>query len=48
MQATDQPAEWASHIDVDHSRHAVAVERLMAASLTAVPELIMITIRDVA
>ena len=47
MLARYQPAEWASHIAVDTSRHAVAIEQLMAASLKAVPELIMATLRDV-
>jgi YaaC-like Protein len=47
MLARYQPAEWVSHIDVDQSVYAVAIEQVMTSSLSAVPELIMDTIRDV-
>ena len=44
MLARYQPAEWASHIDVDASPHAVPLERLLTAALTTVPTLISETL----
>jgi len=48
MLARYQPAEWSAHIDVDHSRHAVALEVLLNDALTRVPALIAETVEQVA
>jgi hypothetical protein len=48
MLARYQPAEWAGHIDVDGSRHAVAVERLLKRAISLVPALIAEAIDQVA
>ncbi|MBF9071728.1 YaaC family protein [Streptacidiphilus fuscans] len=42
-----QPAEWAGHTDVDHSRYAVPIERLLSDAVRVVPELIAETLHDV-
>ena len=39
MLARYQPAEWAAHVDVDASPHAVPVERLLAQAIGIIPEL---------
>jgi hypothetical protein len=48
MLARYQPAEWAAHIDIDGSRHAVAVESLLKRAMSVVPALIGETIDQVA
>lgn len=48
MLARYQPAEWASHINIDASRYAVAIERLLKDAIRSLPELIMETIDQVA
>lgn len=48
MLARYQPAEWAGHINVDDSRHAVAVERLLNKAISLVPALIAEAIDQVA
>ena len=48
MLARYQPAEWAAHIDVDRSRHAVMLESLLACSIDIVPSLIAETIDQLA
>lgn len=48
MLARYQPAEWAAHIDIDASRHAVAVESLLKRAISVVPALIGETIDLVA
>ncbi len=48
MLARYQPAEWSAHIDVDRSRHAVALEVLLNDALTVVPALIAETIEQLA
>jgi hypothetical protein len=48
MLARYQPAEWAGHINVDGSRHAVAVERLLKRAISLVPALIAEAIDQVA
>ena len=40
MLARYQPAEWAAHIDVDASSHAVPVESLLARAISIIPELV--------
>ena len=47
MLARYHPAEWAAHIDVDNSPHAVPVERLLKRALLAVPRLVLETLRQV-
>ncbi|MEU9826531.1 YaaC family protein [Micromonospora chersina] len=47
MLARYQPEVWAQHIAIDSSKAAVAIERLLAESLAAVPELILQTILEV-
>ncbi|KJY23811.1 hypothetical protein VR45_41810 [Streptomyces sp. NRRL S-495] len=42
-----QPAEWARHIDVDQSIHAVPVERLLAEACRLLPVLIAETLDEV-
>lgn len=42
-----QPAEWSSHINIDASPHAAAIEKLLKHALTAVPRLIAETIEQV-
>jgi len=37
MLARYQPAEWATHVDVDASPHAVPIERLLACAITVIP-----------
>jgi hypothetical protein len=41
MLARYHPAEWASHIDVDRSRHAVPLENLLKQAMEIVPRLIL-------
>ena len=48
MLARYQPAEWAGHINVDGSRHAVALERLLKRAISLVPALIAEAIDQVA
>lgn len=48
MLARYQPAGWAGHINVDGSRHAVAVERLLKRAISLVPALIAEAIDQVA
>jgi hypothetical protein len=48
MLARYQPAEWAGHINVDDSRHAVAVESLLKRAISMVPALIAEAIDQVA
>lgn len=48
MLARYQPAEWAAHIDVDVSRHAVPIERLLKRAIEVVPRLIAEAIDQVA
>ncbi|WP_024876840.1 YaaC family protein [Saccharomonospora piscinae] len=40
MLARYQPAEWASHINVDTSQHAIAIERLLKEAIRTVPRLV--------
>ncbi|MFD7451798.1 YaaC family protein [Kitasatospora sp. NPDC059827] len=47
MLACYEPAQWVAHLDVNASRHAVALEHVLDASLTAVPELIHLAIEQV-
>lgn len=47
MLARYQSAEWASHIDVDSSRYAVAVERLLYDSIRFIPSLVVEAIEQV-
>ena len=37
MLARYQPAEWAAHIDIDASRHAVAIESLLKRAMSVDP-----------
>jgi hypothetical protein len=46
MLARYQPAEWSGHIDVDASRHAVALELVLSESLTVLPIVIAETIEQ--
>ena len=48
MLARYQPAEWASHINVDTSQHAVAIERLLKEAIRTVPCLVAEAIDQVA
>jgi hypothetical protein len=48
MLARYQPAEWAGHINIDESRHAVAVESLLKRAMSMVPALIAEAIDQVA
>jgi hypothetical protein len=48
MLARYQPAEWASHINIDTSRHAVAIERLLKEAIRVLPKLVLETIEQVA
>jgi hypothetical protein len=48
MLARYQPAEWASDIDVDVSRHAVQLERILDEAIGTVPSLIVEAIDQVA
>ena len=48
MLARYQPAEWAGHIDIDESRHAVAVESLLKRAMSMVPALVAEAIGEVA
>jgi hypothetical protein len=48
MLARYQPAEWAKHINVDNSPHAVPIERLLETAIGVVPRLIAETIDQVA
>lgn len=47
MLARYQPAEWASHINVDASPHAVAIERLLKDAIQVVPRLVLEAIDEV-
>jgi hypothetical protein len=48
MLARYQPAEWATHINIDSSRHAAATESLLKRALSTVPALIAEAISRVA
>ncbi len=48
MLARYQPAEWAAHVDVDASPHAVPIERLLARAISVIPELVVEAITQVA
>jgi hypothetical protein len=48
MLARYQPAEWAAHINIDQSRNAVAVERVLKLAISLVPALIAEAIDQVA
>lgn len=48
MLARYQPAEWAGHINIDESRHAVAVESLLKRAMSMVPALVAEAIGQVA
>jgi hypothetical protein len=48
MLARYQPAEWAAHVDVDASPHAVPIERLLACAISVIPELVAEAITQVA
>lgn len=47
MLARYQPAEWATHINVDRSQHAVAIERLLKESIRVLPLLVEEAIEQV-
>jgi hypothetical protein len=47
MLARYHPAEWAEHIDVDRSRHAVPLENLLKSAIDVVPRLIVEAIDQV-
>ena len=47
MLARYQPAEWSAQIDVDHSRHAVALETLLKDAMVIVPLLVAETTEQV-
>lgn len=47
MLARYQPAEWASHINVDTSPHAVAIERLLKDAIDGIPRLVLEAIDEV-
>ena len=47
MLARYQPAEWAAHINVDDSPHAVPIERLLARAISTIPELVAEAIEQV-
>jgi hypothetical protein len=48
MLARYQPAEWASHINIDASENAVAIERLLKEAVRVLPQLIAEVIDQVA
>jgi hypothetical protein len=48
MLARYQPAEWAAHINVDGSRHAVQLEGILRRAIDVVPRLIVEAIDQVA
>ena len=48
MLARYQPAEWAGHINIDDSHHAVTVESLLKRAIRLVPALIAEAIDQVA
>lgn len=48
MLARYRPAEWASHINVDTSQHAVAIERLLKQAIRILPVLVSEAIDQVA
>jgi hypothetical protein len=48
MLARYQPAEWARHVDVDASPHAVPIERLLARAISVTPEPVAEAITQVA
>lgn len=48
MLARYQPAEWATHIDVDRSKNAVAIERLLKNAIGIIPRLVLEVLRQVA
>jgi hypothetical protein len=48
MLARYQPAQWANHINVDGSRHAVPIEKIMEQAMEHLPVLIADTIEEVA
>ncbi|MFJ1789667.1 YaaC family protein [Streptomyces anulatus] len=48
MLARYQPAQWAKHIDIDVSTHAVPIEKSLERALTHLPTLIADTIDEVA
>jgi hypothetical protein len=48
MLARYQPAEWAAHINIDASRHAIAVDTLLKRAIVIVPALIAEAIDQVA
>ena len=47
MLARYQPAEWASHIDVDSSPYAVPIEQSLSAASGMIPDLVAQTIQQV-
>lgn len=47
MLARYEPASWVSHTNVDSSRHAVSIERLLERALTHLPDLIADAIAEV-
>ncbi|WP_331724920.1 YaaC family protein (plasmid) [Streptomyces sp. NBC_00111] len=48
MLARYQPAQWANHINVDGSRHAVPIEKILERAMEHLPVLIADTIEEVA
>ncbi|MEV6182893.1 YaaC family protein [Streptomyces sp. NPDC052015] len=48
MLARYQPAQWAGHINVDDSQHAVPIEKLLERAMGHLPVLIADTIDEVA
>ena len=48
MLARYQPAEWASHIDIDASENAVAIECLLKEAIRILPQLVVETIDQIA
>lgn len=48
MLARYQPAEWATHINIDTSPYAAPIERLLKTAIRVVPEVISETIEQVA
>ncbi|MFE5097696.1 YaaC family protein [Streptomyces sp. NPDC056638] len=48
MLARYQPAQWAKHIDIDGSRHAVPIEKILERALEQLPTLIADAIEEVA
>ncbi|MBB4910768.1 YaaC family protein [Actinophytocola algeriensis] len=47
MLARYQPAEWSSHINIDASENAVAIERLLKDAMRVLPQLVVETIDEV-